>query len=208
MGQRQRQRCADFQQLVAAGNNIQVVQYDFCPSTNALPIVSDCPSAGGCTGSCRTNYGVYIKRFLLTNNQATTNTIDFYYDANFNINGGNTNDFMYWETTVGGTNYNAMVAYDNTYRVVPVQANSCDPNGYTTEYSPSFAFPWEKNTSLYFATVMKLVTNTVTGDGLARRWQLARSHRDGQPGRLDRQAHYAPPGSDQRSGRDDRRRLG
>jgi hypothetical protein len=143
-------------QLVAAGNNIQVVQYDFCPSTNALPIVTD---------GTRTNNGVYIKRFLLTNNQATTNMVDFYYDANFNINGGNTNDVMYWETTVGGTNYNAMVAYDNTGRTVPVQGSSCDPNGYTTEYSPSFAFPWDKQNSLYFATVMKLVTNTVTGAG-------------------------------------------
>lgn len=142
--------------LVAAGNNIQVVQYDFCPSTTALPLVTD---------GTRTNYGVYIKRFLLTNNQASTNTVDFYYDANFNINGGNTNDSMYWETTVGGTNYNAMVAYDNTYRVVPVQASSCDPNGYTTEYSPSFAFPWVKSNSLYFATVMKLITNTLTGAG-------------------------------------------
>jgi len=141
--------------LVAAGNNIQVVQYDFCPSTTALPVVTD---------GTRTNYGVYVKRFLLTNNQAATNTVDFYYDANFNINGGNSNDVMYWETTVGGTNYNAMVAYDNTARTA-ITNSSCFADGYAQEYCPSFAFNWQKDASLYFATVMKLVTNTATGTG-------------------------------------------
>ncbi len=142
--------------FTAGGKNILVEQYDFCPTTNALPTITD---------GTRTNYGVYVKRFLLTNLQATTNTIDFYYDVNFNINGGNDNDSMYWESTVNGTNYNAMVAFDNTGRTVPVQASSCDPNGYTTEYSPAFAFPWQKNTSIYFGTVMKLVTNTAAGTG-------------------------------------------
>ncbi|HVM59329.1 MAG TPA: glycosyl hydrolase family 65 protein [Verrucomicrobiae bacterium] len=142
--------------LVAASKNIQIVQYDFCPSTNALPIVTD---------GERTNYGVYIKRFLLTNNQAATNTVDFYYDASFQINGGHTNNVMYWETSVGGTNYNAMVAYNNTYVDVPRANQRCLPNGYTVQYSPSFAFDWIKNISIHFATVMKLVTNTVTGAG-------------------------------------------
>ena len=142
--------------FTAGGNNILVEQYDFCPTTNALPVVTD---------GTRTNYGVYVKRFVLTNLQATTNTIDFYFDANFNINGGNEYDTMYWETNAVGTNYNAMIAFDNTSRLVPVQTNSCDPNGYTTEYSPAFAFPWQKSTSLYFGTVMKLVTNSTTGAG-------------------------------------------
>jgi GH15 family glucan-1,4-alpha-glucosidase len=144
-------------QLVAAGNNIQVMQYDFCPSISALPIVTD---------GTRTNYGVYIKRFLLTNNQATTNTIDFYYDANFNVNGGNTNNFMYWETTVAGTNYDAMVVFNTNYVDVSTSDTGCLPNGYGIPYSPSFAFDWTKNSSIYFATVMKLITNTVSGAGL------------------------------------------
>ncbi|HXI83336.1 MAG TPA: hypothetical protein VNL17_04505 [Verrucomicrobiae bacterium] len=143
--------------FTAGGKNILVEQYDFCPTTNALPVITD---------GVRTNYGVYVKRFLLTNLQATTNIINFYYDVNFNINGGNTNDSMYWETTVNGTNYNAMVAFDNTSRTVPVQGSSCDPNGYTTEYSPAFAFPWDKNSSIYFGTVMKLVTNSTVGTGM------------------------------------------
>jgi len=142
--------------FVAASNSIQVIQYDFCPATNALPIVTD---------GTRTNYGVYIKRFLLTNNQVATNTVDFYYDANFNINGGNVNNTMYWERTVGGTNYNAMVAYNNTHVDVSLSNGGCLPNGYTTQYCPPFAFDWIKNSSIYFATAMKLVTNTVTGAG-------------------------------------------
>ena len=142
--------------FTAGGNNILVEQYDFCPTTNALPSITD---------GTRTNYGVYVKRFLLTNLQATTNTIDFYYDVNFNINGGNGNDSMYWETTANGTNYNAMVAFDNTFRNVSTLNSGCGPNGYTTEYSPSFAFDWSKNSSVYFGTVMKLVTNTLAGTG-------------------------------------------
>jgi GH15 family glucan-1,4-alpha-glucosidase len=144
-------------QLVTAGNNIQIQQYDFCPSTNALPIVTD---------NTRTNYGVYIKRFLLTNNQATTNTIDFYYDANFNVNGGNTNNVMFWDTATNGVTYNAMVTYNNTYVDVPFANQQCLPNGYGVGYSPSIVFDWIKNSSIYFATTMKLVTNTVTGAGL------------------------------------------
>jgi len=86
--------------------------------------------------------------------------------VNFNINGGNTNDVMYWETSANGTNYNAMVAYDNTLRdVSTLTGQGCGPNGYTTEYSPSFAFDWAKSNSTYFGTVMKLVTNTVSGTG-------------------------------------------
>ncbi len=137
--------------LVALNNNIQVVQYDFVPSVNALPVISD---------GTRTNYGVYVKRFLLTNNQATTNTINFYYDANFNINGGNDFDFMTYSN-------NTMIAWDNTYRIAtnPVPGTTCFNNGYGNEYDPAFAFSWVKSNSTYFATVMKLVTNTVTGAG-------------------------------------------
>ncbi len=142
--------------LTAGGNNISLKQYDFCPSTNALPIVTD---------GTRTNFGVYVKRYLIMNNASSSNTVDFYYDANFNINGGNTNDAEFWDTVSNNVTYNAMVAYDNTGRTVPVQSSDCDPNGYTTEYSPSFAFGWSKQASLYFGVAMKLVTNSTTGAG-------------------------------------------
>jgi len=156
--------------LVIAGNNFLVQQFDFVPSTDALPVTTDCPGSG-----CRTNYGVYIKRFLLTNLEATDKTIDFYYDANFNVKGANIDDGMYFETTVNGTNYNAMVVYDNTFR--SVTGTGCTPNGYgddgvgnfaaAANYKPtSFGSSYDRGLSVYFATVMKVVTNPATGHGL------------------------------------------
>ncbi len=156
--------------LNIAGSNFLVQQYDFVPSTDALPVITDCPGSG-----CRTNYGVYIKRFLLTNLEATDKTIDFYYDANFNVKGANMDDGMFFETTVNGTNYNAMVVYDNTFR--SVTGTGCSPNGYgddgvgnfdaTRNYKPtSFGTSYDRGLSVYFATVMKVVTNSATGLGL------------------------------------------
>jgi GH15 family glucan-1,4-alpha-glucosidase len=151
--------------LNITSHNILVQQYDFVPSTNALPVISD---------GTRTNYGVYVKRFLLTNLESTTNTVDFYYDVNFNVKGANMDDAMYWETTVGGTNYNAMIVYDNTARTVT--GTGCNPNGYgdngfgafdaAKNYNPTSFGTYDRNASVYFATVMKLVTNTVSGLGL------------------------------------------
>jgi hypothetical protein len=152
--------------LNISGNNFLVQQYDFVPSTDALPIVTD---------GIRTNYGVYVKRFLLTNLEATDKTIDFYYDANFNVKGANIDDGMYFETAVNGTNYNAMVVYDNTFR--SVTGTGCSPNGYgddgvgnfdaTRNYKPtSFGASYDRGASVYFATVMKMVTNSANGLGL------------------------------------------
>ena len=155
--------------LNIAGNNILVQQYDFVPSTDALPVVTDCPGSG-----CRTNYGVYIKRFLLTNLEASERTIDFYYDANFNVKGANVDDGMYFETSAGGTNYNSMIVYDNTARTVG--GTGCNPNGYGDDgfgtystnrnYNPTSFGSYDRNASVYCATVMKIVTNAATGHGL------------------------------------------
>ncbi len=151
--------------LNIAGNSILVEQYDFVPSTDALPVITD---------GARTNYGVYIKRFRLTNLEATDRTIDFYYDANFNVKGANMDDTMYFETTVGATNYNAMVVYDNAARTVT--GTGCSPNGYgddgfgnfdaSKNYNPTSYGSYNRNASVYFATVMKVVTNASSGLGL------------------------------------------
>lgn len=140
------------QRLTAPGNNIRVEQYDFCPVPTVLPVVA----AGG-----RTNYGVYVKRFLLTNLEATPRTVDFYYDVNFNVNGGNGQDAMYFDTS---NNRNTLVAYDNTAR--EVSAGGCGPNGYDVEYKPaSYGGNYLKNLSVYFGTALKLITNALTGAG-------------------------------------------
>ena len=140
------------QRLTASGNRIQLVQYDFCPMPSALPVVS---------GSGRTNYGVYVKRVLLTNLEATPRTVDFYYDVNFNLNGGNGHDVMAFDTAGGR---NTMIAYDNAYRAV--SGSGCATDGNSVEYQPaSYGGNYVKNTSLYFGTALKLVTNAVTGAG-------------------------------------------
>ncbi len=137
--------------LVAAGNSILIEQYDFAPAANALPVVTD---------GTRTNRGAYVKRFLLTNQQVSSQTIDFYWDVNFNVKGDNANDVMVW------TN-NEMIVYDNAGRVA--SGTWCAPDGYgaTTaqQYDPTGTGAWSKSNSVYFATVMKLVTNGVSGAG-------------------------------------------
>ncbi len=143
--------------LNIAGNNIQVVQFDFCPTPNALPVVTD---------GVRTNYGAYVKRFLLTNLESTARTINFYYDVNFNVKGDNAYDGMYYET-IGGRN--TMVVYDNTNRTVT--GGGCGPNGYggsaSTEYNPKTTSSHDKYQSVFFGAALKEVTNTVTGAGIA-----------------------------------------
>jgi len=130
--------------LVAAGNNIQIAQYDFCPSTNALPIVTD---------GTRTNFGVYVKRFILNNLSNAAQTVVFYYDVNFNVKGDNAYNVMYYETL---SNRNTMVVYDNTTR--DATGSGCGPDGFggtaSTEYNPATTSSYTKGASVYFGTVM------------------------------------------------------
>lgn len=139
--------------LNMAGNNIQVVQYDFCPTLSALPVVTD---------GVRTNNGVYVKRFLLTNLESSSRTVDFYFDMNFNVKGDNAHDAMYVDT------HNTMVVVDNANRTVT--GTGCGPNGYggsaSTEYNPRTTASYDKGLSVAFGTVLKEVTNTVTGAGI------------------------------------------
>jgi GH15 family glucan-1,4-alpha-glucosidase len=144
--------------LNVAGSNIKVQQYDFVPPDTALPVITD---------GTRTNRAVHIKRFLLTNNEVSDKSISFYWDANFNVKGDNAYDQMSFEGTVNGTNYSAMIVSDTSNRVV--NGSWCGPDGYGgaagTEYDAAGSGNWSKSASVYFATVMKLVTNAVTGAG-------------------------------------------
>jgi hypothetical protein len=144
--------------LNVAGYNIKVQQYDFVPAESALPVITD---------GTRTNKAVHIKRILLTNNEASSKTIDFYWDANFNVKADDAYDEMFFEGTVNGTNYNAMIVRDIIGRTV--DGSWCSPNGYGgtsgTEYDPSGVGGWSKSNSVYFGTVIKLLTNATTGAG-------------------------------------------
>ena len=141
--------------LTASGYNIKVIQHDFVPVKSALPVVSD---------GVRTNYGVYVKRFQLINQEASAKTIDFYYDVNFNVKGANADDVMSFDDT-----RRAMIVKDTQARYI--NGTGCGPNGYggsaSTEYKmASYSGDYLKSNSVYFATVMKLVTNTVSGAGI------------------------------------------
>ncbi len=141
--------------LAIPGNNIQVEQYDFCPAPSTLRLVTNNSQP------YHTNYGVYVKRFLLTNLESTPRTIDFFYDVNFNVNGGTDHDVMSYDETL---NRNTMVVTDNTYR--EVSGGGCGPDGYGTEYKPaSYSGNYVKSISVSFGTALKLVTNNVTGAG-------------------------------------------
>lgn len=155
--------------LNVANNQFQVVQYDFCPSTNAIPPVA--------VGGGRTNYGVYVKRYLLTNLQNEPRTIRFYFDANFNVKGENAGDFMYMDyghvvpaLGPGQTNHTMVVVDGNNTLAT---GSGCTPNGYgdlgdpSRQYNPKTTASYNKTATVTFGVCMKLVTNSLTGAGTA-----------------------------------------
>lgn len=155
--------------LNVSGNTMRIVQYDFCPSTNAIPAVA--------TDGVRTNYGVYIKRYLITNLESSAKTIKFYFDVNFNVKGENAGDFMYmdYDYTVpalgaGQTNHTMVVADGND---TVATGGGCTPNGYgdlgdsSKQYNPKQTASYDKYATVTFGVCMKEVTNAVTGAGVA-----------------------------------------
>lgn len=123
--------------LTAAGHNILVQQYDFCPKGIAFPTDDgDSP-----------NRGIYVKRYLLTNNGAEPKTAAFYYYADYALNGGDSYDSMFADAARG-----TMVAYDNTQRWTSASG----------EYNPTTTGDYDKNVSIYLATAMKRL-DTVGG---------------------------------------------
>ena len=125
--------------LVAAGSNIHLDQYDFAP------IGITYPADGGGTNPVKS---LYIKRFLLTNNGAAAQTINFYYYSNYALNGGGKYEGMFSDPGVG-----AMVAYDNVQRATSVSG----------EYNPTTFADYNKSVSVYLGAALKLCT-AVGGD--------------------------------------------
>ncbi len=126
--------------LNAAGNNILIQQYDFSPKLDNGPLGYPNTAQGP-------NRGLYIQRFILTNQSASPKTVSFYYYGDWAINGGDGSDSAYLDTiNVLGNPINAMVAYDN--------ANlSANQRG---EYNPTTFSDYDKNCSLFLATALKL----------------------------------------------------
>lgn len=131
--------------LSAAGNNIKVDQFDFTPAGITFP-----NDLGGVP-----NRGLYVKRFLLTNNGGASKTIGFYYFVDPAINGGDNFDAMYTDAARG-----AMVMYDNAGGTA----------GSRGEYNPTSFGSYDKNFSLYFGASVKVcnsvgsASGTVVGD--------------------------------------------
>jgi GH15 family glucan-1,4-alpha-glucosidase len=125
--------------LTANGNSILVSQYDFCPKGITFPT-----DQGN-----QPNRGMYLKRYLLRNNGATTKTVQFYFYMDPALNGGDGYDAMYADAARG-----ALIAYDNTQRYTSASG----------EYNPTTTGDYNKNVSIYLAAALKAV-DTVGGAG-------------------------------------------
>ena len=104
-----------------------------------------------------------------------------------------------------------MIANDVTNRAVT--GTGCTPNGYggsaATEYDPTgeeIAGGWNKSSSIYFATVIKLVTNSTTGARPADGSWRDHTTTDNQEGWIGKKVTIPP--LDCGVGRHDHGRLG
>lgn len=127
------------QRLTAQGRNIRVEQHDFSPKGIGFPT-----DDGG-----NPNRGIYVKRYVLTNEGPSAETVNFYFYADHALNGGDGYDYVYTDAARG-----AMIGRDNTQRFTSASG----------EYNPTTIGDYNKNVSVYLATAMKLV-GSVGGAG-------------------------------------------
>jgi len=130
---------ATTQHLTAQGRDILVQQYDFCPKGITYPT-----DEGG-----NPNRGIYVKRYVLTNQSASAETLDFYFYADYALNGGDGYDYVYSDPARG-----AIVGQDNTQRFTSASG----------EYNPTTTGDYDKNVSIVLAAAMKSVAS-VGGSG-------------------------------------------
>ena len=131
------------QRLVANGNNISVQQIDFCPKGITFPTFDD---------NTTLNKGLGVKRILLTNNGASSKTINVYFYMDPALNGGDNYDAMFTDAGRG-----IMVAYDNTGRLTSASG----------EYNPTTFSDYNKAVSLYLGAAMKLCSSPGSAGGTA-----------------------------------------
>lgn len=127
--------------FVAEGQPLAVRQYDFCPIGVPFPTTQ-----GGTPLR-----GIFIKRILVTNQSNAGRNAILYFNTNFDINGSNAFDSMYYDAT-----NQALVAYDNAFR----NTNS------SGEWNPlSYGSGYEKNVSFYFGVVGKVLSSPGSASG-------------------------------------------
>ena len=117
--------------LTANSNNIQVEQWDFAPKGITFP-----NDNGGTP-----NRGLYVKRYIVTNNGASAKDVNFYFYSDHALNGGDSYDSAATDAARG-----AMIAFDNTDRYTSASG----------EYNPTTTGDYHKAVSVYLATAVKL----------------------------------------------------
>lgn len=129
--------------LHGGGNNIAVVQHDFCPAGIAFP--NDLDGAP--------NRGIYVKRLILTNNGVTPKTVSFYAYGDWAVNGGDGFDSSYQDA---GASHGAMVCYDNA-------GGTALSRG---EYNPrSDGIDYPKDVSIFLGTALKVCSAVGSAGG-------------------------------------------
>ncbi|MCA3004612.1 MAG: hypothetical protein LW650_02450 [Planctomycetaceae bacterium] len=124
------------QRLVARGNNIRLVQYDFAPKG-----VNYALNSGG-----QPLRGVSIKRMLLTNDGTAPKTVNVYYYGDWALNGGDEFDNAFIDDDRG-----VMYAIDNTFRI----ATATGSIGLGQEYNPTTFSGYAKNVTVGLGVAMK-----------------------------------------------------
>ena len=141
------------QTLTAGGGNIAVEQFDFSPIGVTWP-----QDLGGAEQK-----HIYVKRLRITNS-GPSKSANVYWYMDPALNGGDGFDAMFFDP-----NRAAMVAFDNTFRVVTGTGT-----GFTApnEYNPTTSPGYEKNKSLYLASAMKvLATNGTVESTAGQSWR-------------------------------------
>lgn len=126
------------QNLQQGGANISVQQFDFAPAGVSFP--------QGLAGTGEQRH-LLVKRMILTNNNASAQTVNVYMYLDPALNGGDTYDVMFWDPARG-----AMTVYDKTRRNVTGTGPFIVP---PNEYNITTFSGYEKNVALYLSASMK-----------------------------------------------------
>lgn len=122
-------------------SDITIDQYDFCPKDIAFPL----------DDGANPNRGLYIKRYIVSNAGASEETLNFYYYADFALNGGDNFDGMFTDAARG-----AMIAYDNTQRLTSASG----------EYNPTTFGDYNKDVSIYLGVAMRTSDTVGAASGI------------------------------------------
>ena len=155
--------------LNTGGTNLFITQYDFAPKLEGGAIGYPSYVDGGAAN----NRSIYVQRYLVRNDSASTKFVFFFYYGDWALNGGDGFDGAYDDTvSIGGQTAHAMIAYDNS-------GGTASSRG---EYNPTTGGDYAKNVSLFLGTAMKVVNTPGNAGGSFANstWRLSGSGDNGQ----------------------------